>query len=166
MRQRHSTDFLTNDRIFRTSTCLNSKATVQVLLVLLLVTASACSADARRLRQYSINNMVAAMGGMQVDVGHLLFGGPGLPSIPSPQRHYKVNCENPRPTIVLVPGRHVTRHNSNSSSSGTCFPSPTHSRSNAASCTAPLLLHAQLMIAVLQCVRHCVACKLLTLLLR
>uniref|UniRef100_A0A383V969 Lecithin:cholesterol acyltransferase-domain-containing protein n=1 Tax=Tetradesmus obliquus TaxID=3088 RepID=A0A383V969_TETOB len=44
------------------------------------------------------------MNGMQIDVGHLLFGGPGIPATPSPQRHYKVNCDNPRPTIVLVPG--------------------------------------------------------------
>ncbi|KAF6251524.1 Lecithin:cholesterol acyltransferase-domain-containing protein [Scenedesmus sp. NREL 46B-D3] len=48
--------------------------------------------------------MLAAVDGMQIDVGHLLFGGPGIASTPSPQRHYQVNCDNPRPTIVLVPG--------------------------------------------------------------
>jgi hypothetical protein len=71
---------------------------------MLLMSASTCSTEARRLRQYSINNMLAAMNGQTVDIGHLLFGGPGVPSTPSPQRHYQVNCENPRPTIVLVPG--------------------------------------------------------------
>jgi hypothetical protein len=116
MRQRHSSDTTTDDRPIKTNICLHSKATAQVLLVLLLVTASTCSTDARRLRQYSINNMLAAMDGQKIDVGHLLFGGPGVPSTPSPQRQYKVNCDNARPTIVLVPGRHSSSGNSSKSS--------------------------------------------------
>lgn len=35
----------------------------------------------------------------------LPFGGTtGTPSPTSPKRYYKVNCDNPRPTFIVVPG--------------------------------------------------------------
>jgi hypothetical protein len=140
MRQRHSTGPTTTDRSIQTSTCLNSTATAQVLLVLLLVTVRACSTGARRLRQYSINNMMAAMDGAQIDVGHLLFGGPGVPSTPSPQRQYKVNCDYPRPTIVLVPGGHSSSSKSSSSSSSySCDQAIAAERSQSHNITVPCL---------------------------
>lgn len=42
----------------------------------------------------------------------LMFGGqPGTPSPASPKRYYKMSCDNPRPTFVIVPGARVAaRH--------------------------------------------------------
>lgn len=78
-----------------------------VVWVLLLLLACPSDARSRRLSPYSFSNMLAAMSGMNIDVGHLLFGGPGAPSTPSPQRFVKANCDNPKPTIVLVPGERM-----------------------------------------------------------
>lgn len=113
MQQQHSTGCVPSRRIKKSIFCSDAAA-VRVLLLVLLMSASTCSTEARRLRQYSLNNMLSAMNGMQIDVGHLLFGGPGIPATPSPQRHYKVNCDNPRPTIVLVPGGQQQQQEQNS----------------------------------------------------